>query len=340
MYYNNLNRQEDDDDLKFIPLNIKEPFLDKDSSWFPMIDTALPTFCDLPNSFVLGFSSSVDNSNLEGNSLKTLDFIQNSNLNVPNTGNNQAINEFNNSFNLEYPSETLSEELYSYNKDGGCKSINSSNNNNVNMPNMNNGNMNGMNMNNGNMNGMNMSNGNMNGMNMNNGNMNGMNMNNGNMNGMNTNNGNMQGYNSSYGNMQGYNSNYGNNQGSNTNKINNTGGMNNTNMKGLNGYNYNNQEARIQEGKNTRVSTNTNKDELIHMNLLRSINLDDYLYDGYRGESGNLMQEIDRIFNLIKSDNSIMDTFKAYNLPKPISDLIIKKIIKMTLENSKCKWGE
>ena len=301
MYYNNLNRQEDDDDLKFIPLNIKEPFLDKDSSWFPMIDTALPTFSDLPNSFVLGFSSSVDNSNLEGNSLKTLDFIQNSNLNVPNTGNNQAINEFNNSFNLEYPSETLSEELYSYNKDGGCKSINSSNNNNVNMPNMSNGNMNGMN----------------------------------------TNNGNMQGYNSSYGNMQGYNSNYGNNQGNNTSKLNNTGGMNNTNMKGLNGYNYNNnQEAGIQDEKNTRVSPNTNKDELIHMNLLRSINLDDYLYDGYRGESGDLMQEIDRIFNLVKSDNSIMDTFKAYNLPKPISDLIIKKIIKMTLENSKCKWGE
>lgn len=306
MYYNNLNRQEDDDDLKFIPLNIKEPFLDKDSSWFPMIDTALPTFSDLPNSFVLGFSSSVDNSNLEGNSLKTLDFIQNSNLNVPNTGNNQAINEFNNSFNLEYPSETLSEELYSYNKDGGCKSINGSMNNNVNMPNMNNGNMNGMNMNNGNMNGMN--------------------MNNGNMNGMNTNNGNMQGYNSNYGN--------------NTSKLNNTGGMNNTNMKGLNGYNYNNQEAGIQDEKNTRVSPNTNKDELIHMNLLRSLNFDDYLYDGYRGESGNLMQEIDRIFNLVKSDNSIMDTFKAYNLPKPISDLIIKKIIKMTLENSKCKWGE
>ena len=302
MYYNNLNRQEDDDDLKFIPLNIKEPFLDKDSSWFPMIDTALPTFSDLPNSFVLGFSSSVDNSNVEVNLLKTLDFIQNSNLNVPNTANNQAVNEFNNSFNLEYPSETLSEQLYSYNKDGGCKSINGSTNNNLNIPNMNN----------------------------NTGNMNGIDMNNGNMNGMNINNGN----------MQGYNSNYGNNQGSNTNKINNTGGMNNTNMKGLNGYNYNNQEAGIQERKNTRVSPNTNKDELIHMNLLRSINLDDYLYDGYRGESGDLMQEIDRIFNLIKSDNSIMDTFKAYNLPKPISDLIIKKIIKITLENSKCKWGE
>ena len=319
MYYNNLNRQEDDDDLKFIPLNIKEPFLDKDSSWFPMIDTALPTFSDLPNSFVLGFSSSVDNSNVEGNLLKTLDFIQNSNLNVPNTANNQAVNEFNNSFNLEYPSETLSEQLYSYNKDGGCKSINGSTNNNLNIPNMNN------------------NTGNMNGIDMNNGNMNGMNMNNGNMNGMNTNNGNMQGYNSSYGNMQGYNSNYGNN----TSKLNNTGGMNNTNMKGLNGYNYNNnQEAGIQDEKNTRVSPNTNKDELIHMNLLRSINLDDYLYDGYRGESGDLMQEIDRIFNLVKSDNSIMDTFKAYNLPKPISDLIIKKIIKMTLENSKCKWGE
>jgi hypothetical protein len=262
MYYNNKNRQQDDDDLKFMPLNIREPFLDKDSSWFPVIDMALPDFSELPNSFLSGFSTPVDNSNLEGNSLKTLDLIQNNNLNVQNLDNNQSAEEFTKDFNLEYPSETLEEELYSYNKDKKCKSINDSTNN-INMQNMknNSGNMSGMN--NVNMQGNNMGN---------------MNSGNENINGMNMNNRKTQSYNSNYGNTQ---------------------------------------------------------DEPIHMNLLRSFNFESFLDGKYRGESGSLIEEIDRIFNIVKNDSSITQTFKAYNIPKPISDLIIKKIIKITLENSK-----
>jgi len=228
MYYNNLNRQQEYDDLKFMPLNIREPFLDKDSSWFPIIDMALPNFSELSNNFLLGFATPVDNSNLEGNSLKTLDFIQNNNLNVPNAQNNQSAEEFTKDFNLEYPSETLSEELYSYNKDKKCKSINNS----------------GSNMN-----------------------------------------------------------------------------MQNTNMQNMN----NNKD---------------NQDEPIHMNLLRSFNFECYLDNSYRGGSSSQMEEIDRIFNVIKGDNSIVETFKAYNIPKPISNLIIKKVIKITLENSRSKWEE
>lgn len=233
MYYNNLNRQQEYDDLKFMPLNIREPFLDKDSSWFPIIDMALPNFSELSNNFLLGFATPVDNSNLEGNSLKTLDFIQNNNLNVPNAQNNQSAEEFTKDFNLEYPSETLSEELYSYNKDKKCKSINNS----------------GSNMN-----------------------------------------------------------------------------MQNTNMQNTNKQNMNNNKD--------------NQDEPIHMNLLRSFNFECYLDNSYRGGSSSQMEEIDRIFNVIKGDNSIVETFKAYNIPKPISNLIIKKVIKITLENSRSKWEE
>ncbi|MGG7144526.1 hypothetical protein ACQPVP_13875 [Clostridium nigeriense] len=238
MYYNNLNRQQEYDDLKFMPLNIREPFLDKDSSWFPIIDMALPTFSELSNNFLLGFATPVDNSNLQGNSLKTLDFIQNNNLNVQNAQNNQSAEDFTKDFNLEYPSETLSEELYSYNKDEGCKSINNSTNN-MNMENTN---------------------------------------------------------------------------------------MPNINMQNMNMQNMNNNKG--------------NQDEPIHMNLLRNFNFEFYLDNSYRGESSNQIEEIDRIFNVIKGDNSIVETFKAYNIPKPISNLIIKKIIKITLENSKSKWGE
>lgn len=294
MYYNNLNRQQEDDDLKFMPLNIREPFLDKDSSWFPIIDMALPDFSELPNSFLLGFATPVDNSNLEGNSLKTLDFIQNNNVNLQNTANNQSAEEFTKNFDLEYPSETLSEELHSYNKDTKCKSLNGSTNN---MPMKNNS------SNNGNMSGMKNSN-----------------MNIGNEN------------------MQGYNTNYGNTQGTNTNE------MNNTNMKGLNGYNYNNQGVEGREINNISTSSKKskvdNQDEPIHMRLLRNFNFEGFLDSDYRGESGSQIEEIDRIFNIVKSDNSIIQTLKAYNVPKPISDLIIKKIIKITLENSKYKWGE
>lgn len=45
-------------------------------------------------------------------------------------------------------------------------------------------------------------------------------------------------------------------------------------------------------------------------------------------------KEIDAIFECIKTDNSaILSTLKAYRIPLPIASLIIKKIIKITLEH-------
>ncbi|MBS5305861.1 hypothetical protein PMY73_04780 [Clostridium tertium] len=304
MYYNNLNRhreEDEDDDLKFIPLNIKEPFSEKDSNWFPIVNMNSPNINHMTNNFILGFSNSADGEMLDENFLKTIDYVPNVNYsytdenyfntyeagnlssnmpgnmsgnmqgNMPSnmTGNipgnnynqgfsqgggflpsnmllsnsnisgmdNQSSTSFGNNFDLEYPSETQSEDLYSYNKEKNCNGATLGNGNmesggitgnmntgaigmNNNMGNMNTGAI-GMNNNMGNMNtgaaGMNNNMGNMNtgvtGMNNNMGNMNtgaaGMNNNMGNMNtgaaGMNNNMGNMNagvaGMNNNMGNM-------------------------------------------------------------------------------------------------------------------------------------------
>ena len=263
MYYNNLNRhreEDEDDDLKFIPLNIKEPFSEKDSNWFPIVNMNSPNINHMTNNFILGFSNSADGEMLDENFLKTIDYVPNVNYsytdenyfntyeagnlssnmpgnmsgnmqgNMPSnmTGNipgnnynqgfsqgggflpsnmllsnsnisgmdNQSSTSFGNNFDLEYPSETQSEDLYSYNKEKNCNGATLGNGNMESggiTGNMNTG-ATGMNNNMGNMNtgaaGMNNNMGNMNtgaaGMNNNMGNMNtgaaGMNNNMGNMN--------------------------------------------------------------------------------------------------------------------------------------------------------------
>ena len=65
MYSENSNGQQEDNDLKFAPLNIREPFKNKDSSWYPSIDTSVPTLSNISNNFIMGLSVPVDNSNLE-----------------------------------------------------------------------------------------------------------------------------------------------------------------------------------------------------------------------------------------------------------------------------------
>ena len=182
MYYNNLNRhreEDEEDDLKFIPLNIKEPFSEKDSNWFPIVNMNSPNINHMTNNFILGFSNSADGEMLDENFLKTIDYVPNVNYsytdenyfntyeagnlssNIPGnmqgnmtgnmTGNipgnnynqgfsqgggflpsnmlsnsnisgmnNQSGTSFGNNFDLEYPSETQAEDLYSYNKEKNC----------------------------------------------------------------------------------------------------------------------------------------------------------------------------------------------------------------------------
>ncbi len=371
------NIERDKDDLKFIPLNIMEPFTDKNSNWFPTIDSTLPTFNNIPDGFVFGFASPIDNSNLQGTSLKTLDFTQKNDLNMQNA---QDKNEFEEDFDLYYPSETLGEELFSYNKDNNCKDNNYSQNmknkgtyknNNMNWQN---GNMNNQNPNmswqNGNMNNqnpnVNWQSGNMNNQNPNmnwqSGNMNNQNPNmnwqNGNMNNptsnMNWQSGNMNNQNP---NMNCQNGNV-NNTSNNTNwqngNVNNTN--NNTNWENGNVNNQNN-DINCKNGntsnQNNNINMNNKNDVLdnnmsmpiiqnrngvfqepIHMELLRNLDFEDYLDIGFRGEE-NKNNEGENIFTIIKDDKSIIDTFRAYNIPKPIYEMIIKKIISITVENSK-----
>ena len=66
------------------------------------------------------------------------------------------------------------------------------------------------------------------------------------------------------------------------------------------------------------------------MSLLRDVDFN--INDNFRNTK-NLNKKIDEIFNIIKKEESIIETFKVYNIPKPLSDLIIKKIIKISLEN-------
>ncbi|MDY4251078.1 hypothetical protein [Clostridium sp.] len=277
MYYNNMNGKEDDD-LKFIPLNISEPFRDKDSTWFPIIDMALPTFSEVPNTFTLSFANTnpIDNSNLQVNTLNTLGYIQNDNSNLQNNGNKQVKN-FEKNFNLEYPSETLNEELMSYNKENKCKkNANNSINKNNNTTNI---------------------------------------------------------QKSTSDQMSNFNEMNNPNVMNNPNIINNPSAMNKTNsMNNTTGMQNINNESMI-----------NNRDyieEPIHMELLRNLNFDSYLNKSYRGEEENKLNQIDIIFGSIKNDNSIIETFKAYNMPRPIYELVIKKIIQLAVDEANCKRGD
>ena len=304
--YNNLDIKRDKDDMKFIPLNVMEPFIDKNSNWVPNIDLTLPNFNNIPEGFVLGFGSPIDNSNLQGAPLKTLDFMQNNNLNMQDFQNKQ---EFEQDFDLYYPSETLGEELYSYNKNEKCKNNNSTNKEQgtyKNNTNWQNGNMNNPNNN------ANWQNGNMNNSNNN------LNWQSENTNNLNNN------QNWQSGNMNNSNNNL-NGQNMNSNQ--------NSNMCVQKGIENNNENMPIIQNRSSEFQ------EPIHMELLRNLDFQDYLGGGFRGEDNNIKGTED-IFTIIKDDKSIIDTFKAYNIPKPIYEMIIKKIIIITLENSKYKRGE
>ncbi|MGF0109584.1 MULTISPECIES: hypothetical protein [unclassified Clostridium] len=277
MYYNNMNGKEDDD-LKFIPLNISEPFRDKDSTWFPIIDMALPTFSEVPNTFTLSFANTnpIDNSNLQVNTLNTLGYIQNDNSNLQNNGNKQVKN-FEKNFNLEYPSETLNEELMSYNKENKCKkNANNSINKNNNTTNI---------------------------------------------------------QKSTSDQMSNLNEMKNPNVMNNPNIINNPSGMNNTN-------NMNNTTGMQNINNESMINNRDYIEEPIHMELLRNLNFDSYLNKSYRGEEENKLNQIDIIFGSIKNDNSIIETFKAYNMPRPIYELVIKKIIQLAVDEANCKRGD
>lgn len=147
MEFNKSNKEENED-LKFIPLNIKEPFIEEDSNWIPMINMNYPNVNNMTNNFMFGFSSPKVIKSTEY--LSSIDYddtntykASNGKDNILNKGssnqsgymNNEILsgnnawlipndNSNNDNFSLEFPSQVESENLYSYNKNIKCKPIN------------------------------------------------------------------------------------------------------------------------------------------------------------------------------------------------------------------------
>ena len=361
MYYNNITGNEDDD-LKFIPLNISEPFRGKDSTWFPIIDIALPAFSEIPNSFASSFSTPFDNSNVQPNTLKTLDFIQGDNANLQK--NNQQLQNFEQDFDLEYPSEIFNEELPSYNKNEMCKQNTSKNN----MMQQGQGQQNMIPQGQGQQN---IGSQNMMPQGQGQQNTSSQNMMPQGQGQQNTSSQNImpqgQGYqNTGLQNMmpqgQGQQNTGSQNMMPQGQGYQNTGlqnmmpqgqGQQNTSSQNMmpQGQGYQNtglqnimQQGQGQQNTGNQIDTGNSQyinnrgylEEPIHMDILRNLTFEDYLIKPYRGEDENQINQIDNIFKMINNDKSITDTFKAYNVPRPIYELIIKKIIKMTLDNSNC----
>lgn len=111
------------DDLNFIPLDLSEPFKSKDSSWVPFINIDAETET-MTNNFFIGLPNLQTNNGFTPlPSINTTPILPypstvpiistsgpNSSLNIPPKNTNNIIDE-----NELYPSETLEDELYSYN---------------------------------------------------------------------------------------------------------------------------------------------------------------------------------------------------------------------------------
>ena len=385
MYSENSNGQQEDNDLKFAPLNIREPFKNKDSSWYPAIDTSVPTLSNISNNFIMGLSVPVDNSNLEVRSFRTLDYLPRNEMKMGNPMQQVLDGQFNNN-------QMLEQQMNNPNTNPN----NSMNNMNINDMNPNNMNSNMMNQDNMNQNNMNSNMVNPNNMNQNNINPNMMNQGNMNQNNMNSNMVNPNNMN-----QNNINPNMMNQSNINPNNMSNFQNVNPMSLqeKQLSGdasfdleypsetsgeelFSYNKAEGckkKDSERENTlngnlsavntistlKTVSNTNdlsiksdsdvivdgysnadynyadfEINLIHMELLRELNQDTIHSNFFRGESYNLLEEIDEIFNIIKNDEDIINIFKAYSMPEPIYNLVINKIIRSTLENTTYKRGE
>ena len=400
MYSENSNGQQEDNDLKFAPLNIREPFKNKDSSWYPSIDTSVPTLSNISNNFIMGLSVPVDNSNLEVRSFRTLDYLPRNEMKMGNPMQQVLDGQFNNNQMLE---QQMNNPNTNPNNSMNNMNINDMNQNNMNQNNMNSNMMNqdNMNPNNMNQNMMNQDNMNSNMVNPNNMNQNNINPNMMNQGNMNQNKINPNMMNQGNMNQNNMNPNMMNQSNINPNNMSNFQNVNPMSLqeKQLSGdasfdleypsetsgeelFSYNKAEGckkKDSERDNTlngnlsavntistlKTVSNTNDlsiksdsdvivDEynnadynyadfeinLIHMELLRELNEDTIHSNFFRGESYNLLEEIDEIFNIIKNDEDIINIFKAYSMPEPIYNLVINKIIRSTLENTTYKRGE
>lgn len=81
-----------------------------------------------------------------------------------------------------------------------------------------------------------------------------------------------------------------------------------------------------------RLNDNYDTNFINPLDILRNFSFEDLeLSDSYRGDSKE--NDVEEIFKKIEENNSVvLATMKAYRIPYPIAKLLIKNIIKLTLE--------
>lgn len=98
--------------------------------------------------------------------------------------------------------------------------------------------------------------------------------------------------------------------------------------------NNSNKSSKKSKGKSYDKNRKEEKDgrfnEPPHMKILREYNLL-YLEEESRLETVSLTDDIYK--EMMEENQEILDVLKAYEIPKPIVDIIVKKIIRITLDN-------
>lgn len=98
-------------------------------------------------------------------------------------------------------------------------------------------------------------------------------------------------------------------------------------------YSYNEDRD---ENSNIKNNYNRFSNNLIHLDILRDFDLSPDYDNSNTSRDYSNNEEVDKIFKNIEANHSgLISTLKTYRLPYPISTLLIKKIIKSTLDYSK-----
>ena len=131
----------------------------------------------------------------------------------------------------------------------------------------------------------------------------------------------------------------------NSNNTTNTNDYNNNNYMNPNNYNNTNIDLEYPTEQDDSFLYSYNEPKVNERYLDDSVNILDILrsfdisldFSSSESRKNNCTEaEVDEVFALIEKDNpGILATMKAYRIPYPIAKLLIKKIIKISLDNCK-----
>ena len=131
----------------------------------------------------------------------------------------------------------------------------------------------------------------------------------------------------------------------NSNNTTNTNDYNNNNYMNPNNYNNTNIDLEYPTEQDDSFLYSYNEPKVNERYLDDSVNILDILrsfdisldFSSSESRKDNCTEaEVDEVFALIEKDNpGILATMKAYRIPYPIAKLLIKKIIKISLDNCK-----